>query len=149
MRIADCGLDMIHPRANCVSARMVLNPKSAIRNPQSRGFTLLEVMIAVAILSMVLVALIGLKNRSTQDVLLAEHMTTATLLAKKLMTEQLLRPVLLPEEKDGEFEDEAFKDYLWKRIIAATPIPAVMEVRIAVLWKEGDRDEMVELVSYE
>jgi len=149
LRIADCGLDTTHSHANCVSARMVLNPKSAIRNPQSRGFTLLEVMVAVAILSMVLVTLIGLKNQSSRDVLLAEHMTTATLLAKQKMTEALLTRVVLPEEKEGEFEDEAFKGYLWKKTVAVTPLPAVMEVRVAVLWKEGDRDEMVELVSYE
>lgn len=117
--------------------------------PHSKGFTLLEVMVAVAILSLVLVSLIGLKNRSAQDVMLADHMTTATLLAKQKMTEALMANRLLPEEKEGEFEDEAFKDFLWKRIIAPTPVPAVTEVRIAVLWKEGERDEMVELVSYE
>jgi hypothetical protein len=42
-----------------------------------------------------------------------------------------------------------YKDYSWKKAVSATPIPKVMEVRIAVLWKEGSRDEMVELVSYE
>jgi len=115
----------------------------------SRGFTLLEVMVAVAILSLVLVSLIGLRNRSSQDVLFAEHMTTATLLAKQKMTEALLMKVFLPEEKEGAFENEASKDYQWKRTIAVTPVPAIMEVRVAVLWKEGERDEMVELVSYE
>ncbi len=114
-----------------------------------RGFTLLEVMIAVAIMSMVLVSLIGLKNRGAEDVLLADHMTTATLLAKEKMTATLLSTKLAPVEEEGEFEDEAFKSYQWKKIVATTPLSAVMEVRIAVLWKEGTRDEMIELVSYE
>jgi len=118
-----------------------------------KGFTLLEVMIAVAILAMVLVSLLGLKNRSMQDVMKAERITTATLLAKRMMTETLLKRPLLPAEEEGEFSvdlyGDVYKDYHWKKTIAPAPIPLIMEVRTAVLWKEGVRDEMVELVSYE
>jgi general secretion pathway protein I len=124
-------------------------PQSAIRNPQSRGFTLLEVMLAVAIMALVLVSLLGLQSRSSKDVELAEHITTATLLAKQVMTETILVKPLLLQEKDGQFDDEEFADYIWKKIVAPTPVPQVMEVRVAVLWKEGDRQEQVELVSYE
>jgi len=117
------------------------------------GFTLLEVMIAVAILAMVLVSLLGLKNRSMQDVMKAERITTATLLAKRMMTETLIKKPLLLSEDEGVFPEDVYgvvyKDYRWKKTIFATPIPQVMEVRVAVLWKEGERDEMVELVSYE
>lgn len=121
-----------------------------------KGFTLLEVMIAVAILAMVLVSLLGLKNRSMQDVMKAERITTATLLAKRMMTETLKKTPLIPAEEDGEFSvdlyGDVYKEYHWKKTIAAAPIPTIpqiMEVHIAVLWKEGARDEMVELVSYE
>jgi len=127
----------------------VKTPQSAIRNPQSSGFTLLEVMLAVAIMALVLVSLLGLQSRSSKDVELAGHITTATLLAKRVMTEALLSKPLLPLEKEGEFEDEEFADYRWKRVVSATPVPQVMEVRVAVLWKEGERQEQVELVSYE
>ncbi len=106
-------------------------------------------MLAVAILAMVLVSLLGLRNRATQDVLLAEHMTTATLLAKRVMNETIMVKPLLPLEKEGEFEDEAFKDYAWRKAIGPTPLPSILEVRVAVLWKEGERQESVELVSYE
>lgn len=116
---------------------------------QLNGFTLLEVMLAVAILSLVIVSLMGLSSRSTQDVMLAEHITTATLLAKRVMTETLLIRIQLPREDEGEFEEEEFGDYAWKMIVAPTPVPLIMEVRVAVLWKEGEREEKVELVSYE
>jgi len=117
--------------------------------PNSNGFTLLEVMVAVMILGFVIVSLLGLKNRSMEDVLLAEHMTSATLLAKRVMTDTLLAGTTVPLEEDGEFPEEEFKNYTWKKVIAPTPLPSVMEVRVAVLWKEGVRDEQVELVSYE
>jgi type II secretion system protein I len=130
----------------------LLTPHSALRTPHSKGFTLLEVMVAVAILGFVLVSLLGLASRSGQDVIVAERITTATLLAKRKMTETLppLGTLTLGED-EGEFEEEDFKDYTWKKIISISPTPIVKlkEVRIAVLWKEGDRQEMLELVSYE
>ena len=140
-----CGLRI----ADCRFGKTGFNPKSEIRIPQSAGFTLLEVMVAVAILALVLVTLLGLKNRSMQDVMLAERMTTATLLAKRLMVETLSKKTLAPEENEGVFEEEEFKPYQWKKSVSLTPVPPIMEVRAAVLWKEGERTEMVQLVSYE
>lgn len=137
--------------------RRIFNLQSAIRNPQSNGFTLLEVMVAVAILAMVLVTLLGVKNRSTENVMLADHITTATLLAKRVMTETLtlaLGQQLKETEDQGEFEEVEFKDYTWQKTIAPMKIEGagdvtITKVRVAVLWKEGMRPEMVELVSYE
>jgi general secretion pathway protein I len=119
-------------------------------NRTQRGFTLLEVMVAVAILAMVLVTLMGVKNGSTRDVMLADHITTATLLAKRMMTETLLTGTLTPKEDEGEFPEDEFKGYTWKKTILLAPIEVkLLEVRVDVLWKEGERQEMVELVSYE
>ena len=122
------------------------------------GFTLLEVMVAVAILGMVLVTLIGLQNRGMEDVMLADHITTATLLAKRKMNEILVTAVtastgtIVQKEDEGEFPEEEFKDYWWKHSISQLQPLAnvqVTEVIVAVLWKEGERQEMVELKSYE
>lgn len=131
--------------------------KSAIRNPQS-AFTLLEVMVAMAILAMVLVTLLGVKNRSMQDVMLADRITTATLLAKREMTDMLVSgatATVQESEEEGEFAEEEFKDYTWKKTVAPFTIETeagpvtIKEIRMAVLWKEGERQEMVELKSYE
>jgi prepilin-type N-terminal cleavage/methylation domain-containing protein len=118
----------------------------------TKGFTLLEVMVAVVIMATVLVSLIGLKNRSMQDVLLAEHITTGTMLAKRMMVETIAKKPQTVEE-EGDFPDEEnYMGYTWKRTVANIPLPngsTIMEVRIAILWKEGTRQELVELVSYE
>ncbi len=125
-------------------------PNSGHRTANSQGFTLLEVMVAVAIMAMVLVTLLGLKNSSMQDVLLMQHMTTASMLAKRKMVETTTETRLrTPTEDDGVFPEEEFKDYTWKRMIVPTPLIQIMEVRVAVLWKEGTRQETVELLSYE
>jgi type II secretion system protein I len=124
-----------------------------LRTLNSRGFTLLEVMVAVTIMSMVLVTLIGLKNSSMQDVALAEHITTATMLAKAKMLETIKSGKLDPVEEDGEYPaGENLMEYTWKRTISKIPVPNgsfLTEIRVATLWKEGTRPEIVELVDYE
>ena len=126
-----------------------INSKFEIRNSKFGGFTLLEVMVAVVLMAFVLVSLLGLKNQSMKDVVTAERITTATLLARKIMYETLAVTPLKHEEKEGEFEEEAFKGFTWKKAVAPTAITTITEVRVAVLWKEGEREERVELVSYE
>ena len=120
--------------------------------PHSPGFTLLEVMVAVTILGMVLVTLLGLKNRSLEDVGLAEHITTATLLANGKMMETIMNGNLNPTEDEGEFvnPDQPIQ-YSWKRTISLIPVAgtSIREIRVAALWMEGNRPEQVELVSYE
>lgn len=109
-------------------------------------------MVAVAITAFVLVSLIGLSNRSIQDVVLAEHMTTATFLSKKIVSEALIEKSFKSLEEDGGFEEEQFKEYTWKKTVTISePIEGVQvtEIRVAVLWKEGEREESVELVAYE
>jgi general secretion pathway protein I len=142
--IADCGMKRGETK--------IRNSQSAIRN--EAGFTLLEVMVAVAILAMVLVSLLGVNNRSTEDVMLSDHITTATLLAKRVMTDTLASGQLKETEDQGEFDEDEFKDYAWKKTVSPMQIEGtggvkITEVRVAVLWKENTRQEMVELKSYE
>jgi len=128
---------------------MTRYPEFTVRN--MAGFTLLEVMVAVSIMAMVLVTLLGLKNRSMQDVALADRITMATMLAKRVMTDTVinLKKPSPPLEDGGEFAEAELKEYAWKRSVSLTPFAQIMEVRVAVLWNEGTRQEMVELVGYE
>jgi general secretion pathway protein I len=117
------------------------------------GFTLLEVMVAVAIMATVLVTLLGLKNRSMQDVALAEHITKATMLANGMMLDTIKSRKFDPVEEEGEYPArENLAEYTWKRTISKIPFPNgsfINEIRVATLWQEGTRTEMVELVDYE
>ena len=142
LQIAECGLKI---------GFKIRNPKSKIRN--WKGFTLLEVMVAVSIMAMVLVTLMGLKNRSMQDVALDEHITTATMLANGMMLDTIKSKKFDAVEEEGEYTSgENFIEYTWKRTISKIPLPNgsfITEIRIATLWKEGTRPELVELVDYE
>ena len=123
----------------------------------SRGFTLLEVMVAVAILAMVLVTLLSVNGRSIDDVKLADHMTTATLLAKRTMSDLLENTGSRAgeAEEEGEFPEDEFKGFTWKKTVKpisfeyeSTPV-TITELRVEVAWYEGTHEETVELVSYD
>lgn len=111
------------------------------------GFTLLEVMIAFAILSLSLIVLLSLRNSSIRVVEHSDRITTATLLAKAKM-EEMPRSVQVGES-EGEFEGEAYKGYKWKRIVSPPPFgfAFIKEVVVVVTWDEGRRE--VRLVAYE
>jgi len=124
------------------------------------GFTLLEVLIAVAILALALPILLGLRNWDLHLHSKANDITTATLLAQEKLVEAELSPVFPLGETIGDFRnpplgyqavgdiaDRADK-YRWKRIVSTTPLQAVREVKIQVLWQDGASDEQLEVSTY-
>lgn len=109
------------------------------------GFTLLEVLVALSILSLALVVLLGLRNRDIDLVSTAREVTIATALAKMKMVEAQVEGFPELGEISGEFE-EGYSGFHWRKVIAPTPFDYVREVRISV---QGQDDQIeVELVNY-
>ena len=116
-----------------------------------RGFTLLEIMVALAIIGIAMVALLSLGNRSIGVHDRLQHLTQATLLAQQKMSESELeaRRGGVAQLVDGEgVFTEPFADYRWRIEIISTPLPAVQQVTITVLWGDEDRNEGDEVTSF-
>jgi general secretion pathway protein I len=125
-----------------------------------RGFTLMEVLIALGILALALPILLGLRNWDLDLHARANELTTATILAQEKLIETELGTVLPLGETGGEFlstplgsqatveQTNRPPNYRWKRIVSPTPLPIVREVKIQVLWPRGATDEMVEVSTY-
>ncbi|MCF6266578.1 MAG: prepilin-type N-terminal cleavage/methylation domain-containing protein [Desulfuromusa sp.] len=116
----------------------------------NKGFSLLEVMIALAIVAIALVTLLGLSNRSilVQDKI--RKVTRATLLAQQLMSEQELnigKAGLTWEPQEDVFA-EPFADFRWQVSYQDTLISQVKQVTIQVLWGDAAKNEQVQLVSF-
>ena len=79
--ISDCGmLDCgLHIKGNA------LNPNSEIRNPKSNGFTLLEVLLAMAILAVIMTVIYTSFSTASQSVQHAEAVRDETDLARTLI----------------------------------------------------------------
>ena len=70
----------------------------------SDGFTLLEVMVAIAILGTALVSLLSLHHQSMQSVIRAQDMTRASMLAQAVMTEAELERFPDLGRRSGDFQ---------------------------------------------
>lgn len=136
------------------------NGSPSHKRMDDRGFTLMEVMLAMALLAIVLPVLLGLRNRDLDLRERAREITTATFLAQEKLLETELLPVLPTGEQTGDFKDappglsfratgeDRAPGYRWKRSIMPTPLEKVQEVRVEVLWNHGLNEESVELSHY-
>lgn len=117
---------------------------------KNRGFTLLEVMIALAIVSIGLVALLALGNRSIGVHDRLQRITEATLLAQQQMAQaevEARHGTLERTTASGQFE-QPFSAYRWRIEFAETPLPAVQQVTVTVSWGDEERNELVDLTSF-
>jgi prepilin-type N-terminal cleavage/methylation domain-containing protein len=99
------------------------------RNHPDRGFTLLEVMVALAILAMALVVLVGIATDNVRATQHAKMVTTATFLARAKMAE--VEDLVMvdgfvdsDQEEDGDFSGEGRPEFSWKTIIEKVELPA-------------------------
>jgi len=126
----------------------------------AHGFTLLEVLIAMAILALALPILLGLRNWDLNLHSKAGDITAATLLAQEKLIEAELSPVFPLGETSGAFQNPPLgyqvlgdtenraEKYHWKRIVTTTPLPSVREVKIQILWEDGAANEQLEVSTY-
>ena len=92
-----------------ISGRTVEAPR---RGRGQQGVTLLEVMVALGIAAIVLVAVYRLQMQSISMDRITQFHTQAPLLAQQLVAEIELQAAELPPEDSGDF-GEAFPGYTW------------------------------------
>lgn len=98
------------------------------RNLQNQGFTLLEVLIALAILASALTILMGTMANSGQQAVFANELTTASMLARSKMIDieyELLEEGFTEtgQRYEGDFGDEGRPDITWEAVVNPVEIP--------------------------
>jgi general secretion pathway protein I len=111
------------------------------------GFTLLEVMVALAIIGIAMVAMLGLtqRNISANDNL--HQMTRAIFLAKQKMAEIEHNIDGAVDQREGTFLPPN-QDFRWRSRFTPTPVSGVEQVDLSVLWGEERDQELVTLTSF-
>jgi|GEM_PF-1716018 len=115
------------------------------------GFTLLEILVAVAILGVAMVSLLGLQARNLRLIAQTQDLTTAAMLASEKVA--LLKAGGFPElgvteglfdqGEDGDDRDFAPADrFRWKTDVEATIVPTLRRVVVSVGLID-DEDDLV------
>lgn len=112
----------------------ICNLKFEICNSRRDGFTLLEVLIALAIVGGLLVTLIYTVNYHLSLVERQETITVATLLAKNKMIDLEKKP----ENKKGNFEPP-YEVYTYETFVKDSPYIGISEIIVVV---KADKEEV-------
>ncbi len=110
------------------------------------GFTLLEVMVALAILSIALVSILGLQARCIDLEAEVRMRITAICLANQLMAETEMAKDPSAGEKKGDF-GEQYPEFIWEKEVYPMPLPGLLEVHIIVHTKDEIFPVKIELVQ--
>lgn len=96
-----------------------------------KGFTLMEVMVAMAILAIALVAVFHLQSQSISMATDSRFMTTASLLAQSKMVEAETASTLSNQTDTGDFGPD-FPQYTWRTQISDTQLAQFKKIEVTV-----------------
>jgi general secretion pathway protein I len=102
------------------------------------GFTLLEVMIAIAVLGIAMLALLSLHHTNLQSVMRGQELSTAAQLAQSLMTNAEMERVPMMGTTQGDFQrlfPGAYRNFRWTRTVEMSAMfPDIRKVQVTVLY---------------
>jgi len=123
----------------------------------SKGFTVLEVMVALAILGSAFTMLLAAHASAVRTEGAAQRLMTGTLLARQILTTTEVEGVPELGGDRGDF-GEGFPEYSWERTVLDPNLPVdlplsispdnLREVHITVTWPERGQTNAVDLVYY-
>ena len=115
-----------------------------VKNSDRNGFTLIEMMVAVSVIAIVLLAVYRLHSQTLLMNLSAQFYTVAPLLAKNKLAEIELSPVPELAEGSGDF-GEKHTGYSWELSVSdvesdplKTTADKLKRVDITVLFNQGE-----------
>jgi len=122
-----------------------------------RGYTLIEVLVAFAVLAGALTLLLGILTGASRQVRWADQAGRAALHAQSLLDQTGVGEPLQPGEREGGFEDGRYRWTLtvehWRDPAVPPPAtldpgaPRLMRLQLDVRWGEGGARERLRLES--
>ena len=100
-----------------------------------KGFTLLEVMVALAIISTSLVVLLSSQNSNITRSHYADSLAKAAMLAQKIISESDMNKL-----SDGGWEgkeDAGNIVFTWKKTVTPSMVEGLKKLSVLVIWGDG------------
>lgn len=125
-----------------------------IYRPDSAGFTLLEVIAAMAIVALLLMPLLRLHLLSTDAIIRAQDLTTAVLLTQGRLT--AMGPFPETGEEEGAYEEPELAKYKWHTTVTEHKFNTegdgasvdIRHIAVTVQWTDGRSERYYTLESY-
>lgn len=123
---------------------------------RNRGFTLIEVVVAMAILGVGLIVIIELFSGGLRLGRVSEEYTKAVGFARMKMEEIALREHMEEGNEEGEFD----RDFRWQvgvrkvgilpegKSLEFEPPVELYQVKVDIIWKSGSRERSAGFESY-
>jgi len=109
---------------------------------ENKGFTLLEVVIAITLIGTAMVMLLGAISNNINLAAKSKNDQVAALLAEKMMAEIELEEKLYKRQESGTFPDH--KEFKWFLSVSPYNIPflntKVMIVRLLITWDNDNAE---------
>jgi general secretion pathway protein I len=127
--------------------KMTQNNKIKAMLSRKAGFTLMEVMIAMAILAIALLAVFQMQSQSISMAGEARFKTTASLLAQSKMADLEAAETLISQTQKGDFAPD-YPEYAWTTQVTDTQIAKLKKIEVHVFRKTPSRENNYQLVLY-
>ncbi|MEJ2423764.1 MAG: type II secretion system minor pseudopilin GspI [Candidatus Thiodiazotropha sp.] len=114
----------------------------------SSGFTLLEILIALAILAIAFASIISVSTNQTVNVAYLRDKTLAHWVAMNQMTLLQVSDKWPDTGTQKGDEEMGLHKWYWERKIEKTPNDQVRKVEIRVFREKGDEDSVTSLISF-
>jgi type II secretion system protein I len=121
--------------------------EKTIRITETTGFTLLEVMLAMAILAIALVGVFQSQSQSISMVGQSRFETTAALLAQSKMASVDAMKTGDITSNNGTFDDD-FPDYTWAVEVSDTASESVKKISVTIVNRQMTTNNTYTLVLY-
>lgn len=116
----------------------MMRTNTARRGRQAGGFTLLEVLVAMAILGVAMLGLLSLHHQSLQSVIRSQETTQASLLAQAVITQAELDRYPDVGSTRGDFEKffpGQYQNFRWEQVVTESGVfPDVRKVKVVVFY---------------
>lgn len=113
--------------------------RGADRGAPARGFSLVEMLVAVAVLSLVALALLNLAGENTRTALVVEERVLAGIVADNRAVEAMLATPAELAANDAGTESAGDRQWRWTRNVNRTGADAIARIDVAILPADEDR----------
>jgi type II secretion system protein I len=119
-----------------------------LKETWNKGFTLLEVLVSLAIISITFVVIIGSHSRNLEMESMATDITVATIIAREQLERVQIGEIKITFDKTEQI-DKKYPGFFWDIRSFETIIPGVNEVALTVYKKQSERKkDLITLSTY-